>query len=782
MSQEGQTAYFKNLEDTSFGDSALGSKLIAKAIRRLTEDIEIWKSTTRVTKMKFISLRALPSIDLAYIALKVVLDQCFKNLCSRGSSTSKPVSLNVLCLNVGKQVTQHHDFFMFYNDGNYKKLHEWVVKRLNSSSSSHRHKCLKWFRSLNKQKPLYLDKGEKIYFGYRLVELVIKSTGLVELIHEYVAGKRYNIVYPSNWVLNKLEGITERDSLMCPLKLPMVIPPKPWTSWDDGGYLGFRHKFVGTTRTINKILFHTGSLNNRILCANYLGNVPWEIHRELLEIASEAYRIQDRSVPNAEIEVNLPPKPWADNKEYSYLKAHNPEVIKEWKEKAAKVYSDTLGSRARSLRVAFLRQKMIAETMKPYEKIYFPHRIDYRGRYYPLPVNVNPQANDFGKAIIRFYQKTPIEGITNEYKYYGAGLMGVDKCSLSDRLKFINENENEILAAAEDPLRSNFWKDADKPWCMLAYCLEYAKIKKGQRYTQIPMGLDGSCNGLQHLSAAIRDEKGGALVNLDGYSDVPADIYTEVKKRVEELLPPLSPWQGKLSRKLVKRNTMTTPYNVTKFGMREQLEDELKQSSDTGKLDKNDLNMVNELVMLNSQAIDESLPKARELMQWYTKVVSCFLEKGLKPTWTLPDGFKVIQDLPKYIVGRINLERGRKKLDFRKVTDVQDSRHSKAAFSPNVTHSMDATHMTQVILRAIERGKNTPFSAVHDSFGVPCSTVDVYEHIIKQEFYNLYNSFDIISELQRTYYEATGEALPDAPKIGNLDIAKILDSRFAFQV
>jgi DNA-directed RNA polymerase len=47
----------------------------------------------------------------------------------------------------------------------------------------------------------------------------------------------------------------------------------------------------------------------------------------------------------------------------------------------------------------------------------------------------------------------------------------------------------------------------------------------------LPVAQDGSCNGLQHFSALLRDEIGGKAVNLIP-GDVPEDVYQRIADKV----------------------------------------------------------------------------------------------------------------------------------------------------------------------------------------------------------------------------------------------------------
>ena len=91
-----------------------------------------------------------------------------------------------------------------------------------------------------------------------------------------------------------------------------------------------------------------------------------------------------------------------------------------------------------------------------------------------------------------------------------------------------------------DPLTNKWWQEADKPWQALAWCYEWALYSNARQfgepfYTHLPCASDGSCNGLQHLSAMLRDEGGGKAVNLLP-SEAITDIYSDVAKRATELL------------------------------------------------------------------------------------------------------------------------------------------------------------------------------------------------------------------------------------------------------
>src|SRR3989344_9569679 len=86
-------------------------------------------------------------------------------------------------------------------------------------------------------------------------------------------------------------------------------------------------------------------------------------------------------------------------------------------------------------------------------------------------------------------------------------------------------------------------KDKDSPFCFLAFCFEWAGVEKhgDLRVSALPIAFDGSCSGIQHFSAMLRDERGGRAVNLVPSEQV-QDIYRLVADEVNKrILPDIVP-------------------------------------------------------------------------------------------------------------------------------------------------------------------------------------------------------------------------------------------------
>src|SRR5262249_46384824 len=151
----------------------------------------------------------------------------------------------------------------------------------------------------------------------------------------------------------------------------------------------------------------------------------------------------------------------------------------------------------------------------------------------------------------------------------------------------VDENLEKIKSTADAPLRELWWTKADKPFQFLAACFELSSaLAQGSTFvSRLPISFDGSCSGLQHLSAMTQDEKTAKLVNLTP-SVVPQDIYETIAERVRqrvegdveyyEVTHLAQMWLNYgITRKVVKRNVMTYAYSSNAFGMAEQLREDL---------------------------------------------------------------------------------------------------------------------------------------------------------------------------------------------------------------
>jgi DNA-directed RNA polymerase len=341
---------------------------------------------------------------------------------------------------------------------------------------------------------------------------------------------------------------------------------------------------------------HTAALERPIsqssmVALNRVQRTAWRVNGWILDVMSECWA---RGLRLGKLEVGEPLSvPRLSDDEWSALTVDQkrPHI-----DRLRKIHSENRTIVGRSQGVLNILE--VAHEMRSAPEIWYPHSMDFRGRIYPMAASgPQPQGSDIAKSLLMFAEGKPL-GTSGLFWLCvrAANCFGQDKLSLEDRVAWTLEHHDQILSSTQSPLTSTWWTQADEPWSFLATAYELATALTTSSpenfVSHLPVPLDGSCNGLQHLSAMGLDPVGAKATNLvavfptaaSGESTATAhairqDIYAEVARRValqvaQDALDGVAAatvWDGKVNRKTVKRAVMTTPYGVTARGIRDQL-------------------------------------------------------------------------------------------------------------------------------------------------------------------------------------------------------------------
>ena len=365
-----------------------------------------------------------------------------------------------------------------------------------------------------------------------------------------------------------------------------------------------------------------------------------------------------------------------------------------------------------------------------------------------------------------------------------ANCYGKDKVSFHDRIQWVRENEKELVEFARDPVKPHrFWTEADKPWSFLAACKEWSQyLTIGPDFqSHLPISMDGTCNGYQHLSAMGCDPIGGKATNLVPGSK-PEDIYKEVaeqaKHRIEVAANKGSydaqEWIGRIDRKIVKHATMTTPYGVTLGTIRKHLIDEgyAKHCRDPGAGAKY-------LAEVLEECIREVVVKAREIMDWLRDVAYTLAEANCGVCWTVPTGFVVFHESRRQKA--VRLTTAERTLVVYEDSDSLEIAPEKQAngIVAHLVHSLDAAHMMLTVNRLHREGLQH-FAVVHDSYGVHACGVDRLNRVLREEFVRIYLEPVLERFLEEQKKANPGVTLKEPPTQGELDVRQVLDSKYFF--
>ena len=331
--------------------------------------------------------------------------------------------------------------------------------------------------------------------------------------------------------------------------------------------------------------------------------------------------------------------------------------------------------------------------------------------------------------------------------------------------------------------------------------------------SHIPIQLDGTCNGLQHYSALLRDEVGGAGVNLID-SDKPSDIYQRVADRLSYKLKEIIDGQLKqnnndnnyvtsndnslaiawlnigINRKLTKRPVMVLPYGGTLLSCREYIEEYLKDNYSSTfiwthfGIGENPTDCTFKVATWLSKhlwgAIQDTLQSAIVGMTYLKQVVRLRGKQYID--WLTPAGLLVRQAYPERKKKMIrtelygNILKVTAKLD---IEDTLDNQRQLNGVCPNFIHSLDASCLMSYIVKSKKCGVNS-FMTVHDCYGTHAADTELSAKLLREAFVEIYRDPILDNFTADVLGEECEFDYPTPPAIGNLDIEEVLKSKYFF--
>ena len=634
-----------------------------------------------------------------------------------------------------------------------------------------------------------------------------------------------------------IQKYRDTTSLLSPVYLPCVIPPKPHVTATGGAYHTHMTPLTRLVKTPNQSYLddlgeHIDSIKPVLDAVNTAQNTAWRVNKKVYDVVHRVWRsgLTHGGLPAQEDEpmpvcpVCRKPIDISQKKKNPHKCFKRPEVLAVWKRRAWNMHrhNDTAFSR----RLLVHRVLWMAELMMKDERFFYPYQLDFRGRLYTIPQGMHPQGTDLGKALLEFADGKPItdENGARWLAIHVANTWGEDKISFEERVRWVKDNEAMILAIADDPLENLQWSDADSPYCFLAACFEWSGYcREGYAYvSHIPVAQDGTCSGLQHYSAILRDPVGGRAVNLLP-SDKPQDIYAVVAERVIEMLKEMTPadehyeyaqeWlcSGIINRKTTKRIVMTLPYGVSLYSAKKyvvEYVEEVREKSanlvpwepeDTGKPS----GFLGDVIWA---AIRETVVAAAAAMDWFRSVAKVVSAAGLPVAWTTPLSFPVTQGyttityrtVNTIISGRLAFSttptrgeisagdekaRTRIRLTLKEHTDTLDGARQISGLAPNFIHSLDASALFLATNAAHARGVNH-FALIHDSFSTHAADSQLLAEELRRTFVEMYEEHDVLKEFRDGLIDVlpvdVAEKIPALPERGTLNLREVQNSSYFF--
>ncbi len=740
-------------------------------------------------------LSGIDAVTLAYLTVRVTL----------GMVMGQKITIRALAHQIGATVHQELilDKFAEQSPDLYHTLSRDFGRR-RSKSVRHRMTVFKMQAKSHGMEIPEWDVGHRHTVGHYLL-LRLSALGLVHLESTSIdtvdgkKGKRHSPdVYLMPDVADTIDQIKGLFEVSRPLYGPCVEPPLDWVRFDHGGFhtekMRRRARHVVKAPAACRELFQDRPMPVVLSAVNALQRTAWAVNGRVLDaIVAVAQSGVEFGELVAEVSPNpKPAKPmWLDNDPgKEHRTPFQATEMKAWKRAMAEWYTQQKLRGAKWGR--FRAAVQTAQTFRDYPGLYFVYFLDSRGRAYPLTYGVSPQGSDIQKALLHFADGKPLpdQAAVEWFLINGANRWGFDKAPLADRAQWALDRTQQIMDMADDPVGNAEWREADKPLQFLAWCFEFADWKRNPDtfVSRIPVGLDGSCNGLQHFSAMLRDTVGGEATNLRNLP-VMQDIYDRVAQKTMERLrndvsgdPEVAAWLAHgVSRKVVKRAVMTTPYGVTKkSAVRYVIEDYLNVYEVFPKEER----FRHAQVLMNHAwaAIGDVVTKSREAMSWLSRSAKHIIkergdsEEGVI-SWGTPSGFLASQAYYEVNSQQVDcklFEGTRIQLTvLSEGNDPSPSRHS-TGIAPNFVHSMDAAHMHLVASAASGLGIDV-LAMVHDDFGTHAADTQKFFTLIREVFVKMYTDNDPLMAFHEKYQETERP-----PMKGDLELEEVLLSDFFF--
>lgn len=419
---------------------------------------------------------------------------------------------------------------------------------------------------------------------------------------------KLSVLIPSTNIRDKFK-IKQKKPLVLPAKIPMIVKPNEYKRvvYDDGktreelgGYL-LNGEYYSNELIIknwrSKVNSKIQDVNVIYRTINNMASVGYKINKDVLEFIS----MNDRRLELTKINLTHPFDEKLCDKKLNKIQKTELESFNSKKQVEETILA-------------------LADTLENVNEFFIPVRMDFRGRIYCEADYLNYQGTDLAKSLLLFAKgekilKSDISSI-NYFKIFGANCFGLDKFSFTDRIKWVDVNIENIRNFNNGILI----KKAKHKFMFIAFCFEYNRwlhclsdCNSSEFTTFLPVQLDASCNGYQHISMLVKDLDLAKYLNLNKSKpeDVPEDFYSivasyldvfynsklnssDLYKKDRDSIIRLKSLD--ISRSIIKKAIMTIPYNASALQLIKYLQEEFEYDEDETRNKNGDIdsNLFNE--------------------------------------------------------------------------------------------------------------------------------------------------------------------------------------------
>lgn len=597
-------------------------------------------------------------------------------------------------------------------------------------------------------------------------------------------------------------------------KSPLIAPPQPW---------GESHGILqGGFHYISLPLYKFSWKNDRVL--NFLSamNEHPETYTEIFEalnrLQDTSWKINQDVWQIVEALLSFAPKTSFRNPNVYNCPKTSRKVKALWKARVEKelcTFRDK-GNDAHGPgdRISLPAAREAIRDGSAHKRFYFAYHADARGRIYPVSSILTPHNDDLGRALLEFAEAKQLDWKGAWYlAIHGSQFVATEKISsdgtmptLMERFDWISAHCSNIRASAEAPLENDWWfREAKEPFGFLAFCMAWHRClvnleNKKPALCSLPIFVDGSSNGLQHIAAITGSRRLAEVTNvLPGDGARPRDIYMEVIQKVINVCKTSAGTSGKrnrntmlrakvwafadagyltLDRQLAKSVVMTIPYGagakrhaktigeeiLNRLRRNEMLEQAGRWLAKQGFLRKPKSGapysklvekwLANGIQQTIAKTFHEVLtsdyPEIEQFKLNLVNVAEAVTRQGFTLMWVSPSGFPVFERAFKQKDIEIDIENTSKrfrriygsrtrriKCNLKSLTENVDPIKQKTKILADFVQSMDAAHLVKTVNLAGTDGV-THFAVIHDGFATHASDVSRLNRALREAFVRLY--------------------------------------------
>lgn len=617
---------------------------------------------------------------------------------------------------------------------------------------------------------------DRFEVGALLLDLVVGSTALCQLVTTYRNGRRHVIVRPTEEALAIAKACPPRPRQV--KRQPMVVPPRPWAGLEGGGHLGNRRPLV-----IRAPHLKDSDLALQLAVVNQLQRQELKVNPWMVAIQRQAWEHDIPGLfPVRREPLELQPRP---------TERVGKEAMRRWHR--ARLEAEEDRRKNLPLRVRIRRSLTAMEELTG-GPCWFAYELDWRGRIYTAQREVTHQGPDWEKAAIELPGKPAGEQGFEWLLRAAAGHWGI-RGSWDERLRWGTENLPLLAGAAEAPLeRLDQWRDAADPWQFLQLCRGVRSwLQDPAEPIGCPVRLDQHASGIAILAGLTRDGALAAATRLTG--DNPVDLYGLMAERTvralrrdleagpQHLQQLAAGWlELGVNRTLLKGPTMTSVYGAGYWscadGLMRHLEDR-KPGLAPALYERELVRPAQYLAGVIGGVLKEELVSCQRVRAWLREVSYLVVRTQQEVRWTSPTGMLV--------------ELGREAEQRRLVpTAVSGSRRWAATratpgelsalatargITANLIHSFDGAFCQRIVSTAGEQG--IELLTNHDCFGAVPANAAALHRMLHEELARLYRP-NWLPMVAQEIQARSGVTIPPPPLVGKLRVGEIGTNHYAF--